>query len=69
MRQFELATLMGLMLTFSNETDHGYIKQIYSFGGVEFVSDFHRTEEECQDEVARDFFRELEDMMYKHRNS
>lgn len=70
MRQIELATLMGLQLTDSHETDdRGYIKQTYSFGLNDFYSDYHRTEEHCEDEVAREFFSELEEMMFRHRTS
>ena len=69
MRQIELATLMGLYLTGSHETDHGYIKQTYLFGECEFQSDYHRTEEDCEDEVAREFFREIEEMMHRHMTS
>jgi len=60
---------MGLLHTGRHETDHGYIKLTYRFGETDFSSDYHRTKEHCEDEVARDFFREFEEMMDRHRNS
>lgn len=69
MRQIELATLMGLILTNRDETDRGYIQQTYRFGECEFRSSFYKTEEECEDEVARDFFKELSEMMQRHWTS
>ena len=70
MRQFELATIMGLTFDGRRELDNGYVMHRYSFGINKYTTEYLPTDEAVEDAVACEFFSEFQEMMedYRFRN-